>query len=395
MNRIEQIAQHSDVQAALRGFEKRQARAIDLIINIQQIPAPTFDEAARAAFVEKQMRALGLVDVRQDALNNVYGRFPGSGNRGKAPPVIVTAHSDTVFPAGTDLRVRHNGRYIYGPGIGDNATGVAGLLLLAEALRRYRLQPPADIWLVANVGEEGMGDLRGMRAVVHRFGPQASYIVVEGGLHGQIAHQAIGVSRYRITVEADGGHSWGNFGEVSAVHELSRIVAGIAELQVPETPKTSFNVGTIEGGTSVNTIAQQARALLDLRSEEEDTLVWLVGRVREVIQKVKRQVRRRGQSVRVQMTQVGNRPAGHIPRSTPLVVWAEQALRYIDCEQVVYISGSTDANIPLSRGIAAVCVGLTVSGNAHRLDEFIDPTALPGGMQQLLLLTLAAAGFDH
>lgn len=392
MNRIEQIARHAPVQAALASFDARQEKAIDLVIAVQQIPAPTFHEAERAAFVEARFRELGLLDVHQDGLHNVYGRL--SGTAGKGAPLVLSAHSDTVFDAETDLTVRRNGRYIYGPGIGDNAAGVAGLLLLARALKEFDLRVKSDVWFVANVGEEGLGDLRGMRAVAKKFGKEATYIVIEGGLHGQISHQAIAVQRFRIEAETAGGHSWGSFGEPSAVHELARLVAAIDEISVPDSPKTTYNVGVIQGGTSINTIAQSACMLLDLRSEEEGELGRLVKQVRDLVKRARRRHKRERRGVTIHMTQVGHRPAGRIPRTASIVRWAEQALRYIDCAQITYIAGSTDANIPLSQGVAAVCVGLTVSGNAHRLDEYIDPSYLPGGLQQLLLLTLAAADFQ-
>ena len=181
MNHIEQIALEPCVQSAITQFRTRQLDNINLIQAIQQIPAPTFAEAERAAFVESHMLALGLHDVRQDDLHNVYGRFPGQHRRA---PLIITAHLDTVFPLETDLRIRENGRLLAGPGIGDNSTGVAGLLLLAKSLIENQIQLTNDVWLVANVCEEGLGDLRGIRAVVEKFGQSAKYIIVEGGLFG-------------------------------------------------------------------------------------------------------------------------------------------------------------------------------------------------------------------
>lgn len=393
MNRIEKIAQRANVQAALNHFSDCVAEMVELAVAIQQIPAPTFAETKRAAFVQSHFEALDLQDVEKDALHNVYGRYSAPAPAPAThPPIIISAHTDTVFSAETDLTVHHKDGYIYGPGLGDNSTGVAGLLFLAQILQKFNLYPAADLWFVANVGEEGLGDLRGMRAVVERFGREAIYIVVEGGLYGQISHQAIGVRRYRITVNAPGGHSWGSFGNPSAIHELGQIIAAISRLIVPEEPKTTYNVGMIEGGTSINTIAQSANLLLDLRSEEPVALVQLVSTVEGIVTKANGGPHGRKDGVTVSMQLIGNRPAGSIARDAPLVSWAEAALHYVGCQDVTYIMGSTDANIPLSQGIAAVCIGLTKSGNAHRLDEYIDPTYLPKGLGQLLLLTLAAAG---
>lgn len=391
MNRIQQIGHDERVRAAVGQFSRRLARYIDLIIEVQQIPAPTFAEAQRATFIEERFRLLGLRDVVQDGLHNVYGRFPGSDPFAK--PVIVSAHSDTVFPVETDLRVRRNGRYIYGPGIGDNSTGVAGLFILADALASHQLVTQSDIWFVSNVGEEGMGDLRGMRAVVERFGDDATYLVIEGGSHGYIMHEAVGVRRFRVDVSAEGGHSWGSFGHSSAIHVLGHLIAHIDQLDVPHKPKTTYNVGRIEGGTSINTIAQKASMLLDLRSEDATQLKRLVKRVEGMVREAHKAGTRSASKYAVAMTEVGNRPAGRIGRKAPLVQWAVESLEYVECPRITFLRGSTDANIPLSRGIPAVCVGLTVSANSHRLDEYIDPSFLPSGLTHVLLLMLATAGF--
>lgn len=388
MNRIYKIAQDSRVQSALRSFHLQQREQLELIINIQQIPAPTFAEAARAQFVQTRFEALGLCDVFQDELHNVYARLPGEQGRS---PVIVSAHLDTVFPLATDLSVVRNGRYLSGPGIGDNSTGVAGLILIAEAVITHQITLPHDVWFVANVCEEGMGNLRGITAVVDRFGDDATYIVVEGGLFGQVCHQAIGVSRFRIEVSGPGGHSWGSFGTPSAIHVLSRIVAGIDDLKVPEAPRTTYNVGTIEGGTSINTIAQTATMSLDLRSENVKILDKLVQDVRRIGAEIEHSYAADG--IKISMVQIGQRPAGAIPRENPLVQFAIDALNYVGFRNINFMIGSTDANVPLSRGITAVCVGLTQSANAHRSDEYIDPIHLPDGLGQVLLLILAASEF--
>ncbi len=385
MSRIVEIAEDTRVQAALAGFKAKVLEVVELAIAIQQIPAPTFAEARRAKEIKSRFEVLGLVEVHKDQMDNVYGRYPSSSTK-KPLPVIISAHMDTVFPLETDLTVKRDGHFVYGPGIGDNSTGLAGLLLLIKTLKEYELNLSSDVWFVANVAEEGLGDLRGMRAVVDHFGRDAVYIILEGGLFGQISHQAISVRRYRIEVEAAGGHSWGSFGNSSAVHILGHIIAAIDKITLPKEPKSTYNVGIVEGGTSVNTIAQSAHLLLDLRSEEEDALEFLVSQVDEIVKKANRK-----KGVTVYMTQIGNRPSGHIPRDNPLVIWAKEALEYVDCRQIDFVAGSTDANIPLSKGIPAVCVGLLKSGNTHRLDEYIDFSHLPDGLSQVLLLLLAAA----
>jgi len=388
MSHINIIAKDNRVQSALRSFHSRQKQQLELAINIQQIPAPTFAEGERAQFVQAQFEALGLHDVEQDELHNVYARLPGEQ---VGSPVIVSAHLDTVFPMETDLSVVRNGRYLQGPGIGDNSTGVAGLITIAKALKENQLTLPRDVWFVANVCEEGLGDLLGMKAVVDRFGDNATYVVVEGGLFGRVCHQAIGATRFRIGVSGPGGHSWGSFGTPSAIHVLSLIVTAIDELNVPEVPRTTYNVGTIEGGTSINTIAQTASLQLDLRSENVAILERLVKDVRRIVDEVGDSFTAVG--IEISMDVIGQRPAGSIPRESELVQFAVDALNYVGFRNINYMIGSTDANIPLSRGITAVCIGLTESANAHRTDEYIDPIHLPDGLGQLLLLTLAATGF--
>jgi di/tripeptidase len=269
---------------------------------------------------------------------------------------------------------------------------VAGLIILAQALTANQLALPCDVWFVANVCEEGLGDLKGITAVVDRFGNEATYIVVEGGLFGQVCHQAIGVTRFRISVKGPGGHSWGSFGTPSAIHVLGRIVAAIDALKVPEAPRTTYNIGTIEGGTSINTIAQTASLQLDLRSENVTILEKLVKSVRQIVTEVGAGFAADG--IDISMELIGQRPAGSIPRETELVQLAIEALNYVGFRNINFMIGSTDANVPLSRGITAVCVGLTESANAHRTDEYIDPIHLPDGLSQLLLLVLAAAGFE-
>lgn len=390
MNHITDIARRPGVRAALSAFNENLDSILDQIIAIQQIPAPTFDEERRAIYIEKQFQACGLVDVGRDPLNNVYGRSAGhSPNR---PPLVISAHLDTVFPIETDLSVRREGTLLYGPGIGDNSTGVAGLLRIAKALRQHDLAHAADIYFVANVGEEGLGDLRGMRAVVERFGSQATYVIVEGGLFGKLIHQAVGVRRYHIVVTTPGGHSWGGFGVASAIHVLGRLIVDIDSLTVPAIPKTTYNVGIIQGGLSINSIANSADLWLDLRSEGSDSLEMLVKDVEGIVRTRNQQYATEGKAVEIAMEQVGNRPAGSISRQSPVVAFADAALRVMGCEDVHYLASSTDANIPLSRGYQAVCLGLTNSGNSHRPDEFMDKTNLPAGLGQLLLVALAVAG---
>lgn len=384
MKTIEGWLRDPAVRAACDSFGDG-AEVVETAIAIQQIAAPTFAEQRRAAEVERRMRALGLADVATDALGNVYGRRPGQGG---LPGLLIAAHTDTVFPAETDLAVRREGRRVYGPGLGDNSLGVAGLLHLAGAMQRHRPGQRGDVWFVANVGEEGLGDLRGMRAAVERLqGQIGAAIALEGTGQDRIIHAAIGVRRYRVEVEAPGGHSWQDFGAPSAIHTLVRLAEQLTRLAPPREPRSTFNIGVIEGGTSVNSIAQRAALLLDLRSGLPAHLDALVQQVERIVEQARRAA---APEVAVRLLTVGDRPAGSIPSDHPLVRAATRAYETAGIA-VSYGMGSTDANIPLHRGIPAVCVGVGVGENAHRLDEYIETEGVGEGMRALLLLTVAAA----
>lgn len=379
---IQRWREHPSVRRAL--LELADYRPVlETAIAVQQVPAPTFEEAARSAMVLERMQALGLSDVAADELGNVYGCRPGQSRK---PALLIAAHLDTVFPRETNLHVRYEGERVYGPGLGDNSTGVAGLLHLAQAMQNHELPNEHDIWFVGNVGEEGLGDLRGIRAAVTRLRNEiGTVIALEGCDFGTLHHQAIGVRRYRIDVSAPGGHSWGNYGTPSAVHVLVQLAARISSVQVPRSPRTTFNIGVIEGGTTVNTIAETASLLLDMRSVSASALDDLVAQVdRLVFAGIDHP------EVKVRVTTVGDRPSGAIPREHPLVQTAVAAYHAVGAT-VSYQQSSTDANIPLSLGIPAVCVGLTDGGNAHRQDEYILPANLGRGLQALLLLALAAS----
>jgi tripeptide aminopeptidase len=348
-------------------------------IAIQQIPAPTFHEGQRAAYVAQRFK--GLSDVEIDSLQNVYGRLAGTDSR--LPALLVSAHMDTVFELDTPLAVsRQNGR-ICGPGIGDNSLGVAALLAMVDLLRDR--PTAADIWFVANTREEGMGDLGGIRAVYeklkHRLG---SAVVIEGMAYGRIYHAGIAVRRLRIHCKTGGGHSWLHFGRPSAVHTLMQLGAAITQLEPPDSPRTTYNIGVIEGGQSVNTIAPEASLLLDLRSESREALEQLEGQVRRILDTF------RSPEMQIAVEVVGDRPAGAVPPTHPLVTLASDVLAYLGTPPVLE-NGSTDANIPLAAGLPAVTIGITHGGNAHRLDEYIEPAAMRDGLTQLLLLVLGVA----
>ena len=382
-------------------------RILNLAIAIQQIPAPTFHEAARAEFVCARFSDEDLADVEMDGAGNVYARLAGFKCRpgpadivpAKYPPkvpeaqrrgrgegegsgkaLVVSAHLDTIFPSSTDLHFEREPERILAPGIGDNSLGVAGLFGLVWALRERSLTLPGDLWLVANVGEEGLGDLRGMKSLVGRFGSSPlAYIVLEGLALGQIYHRGLGVRRYRVTVRTPGGHSWIDYGQPSAIHELTALSTRIAALEPSHTPRTTLNIGVISGGSSVNTIAAEAMLELDLRSEGVEALEALAGQVEQLVHAAQKP------GVTVETEIVGLRPSGELPADHPLVRLAADCLRAAGVEPHLN-TGSTDANLPLSRGLPSLTIGLTTGGRAHTVHEFINLPPLEKGMDQVLRL---------
>lgn len=348
----------------------------ELAERICMIPAPTGCEGERARFVAAELERRGLV-AEIDEVNNVYARRPGAGS---SKALMLSAHTDTVFPAGTALRVERREGRMTGPGIGDNSLGVAGLLVLLDLLNEAGISTPGDLILVANVGEEGLGNLLGMRVAVDRFEPElGGAIVIEGHDLGRVTHVAVGSKRIRMTVDGPGGHSWGAFGEPNAIHELAAIVTDIARLQVPAEPKTTYNVGLIEGGVSVNTIAPRASAVIDMRSTDPGALAELARDVESIA------ARRTRDTVTVSIEVLGERPAGSTPAFAPMVRAAVDALATLDISAELNAS-STDANVPIARGIPAVCLGLTRGAGAHRLDETIEVAPIRDGLVQLAVL---------
>ena len=350
-------------------------RVLALAIQIQQISAPTFAEGPRAEFVRDLFTKENLEDVSMDSLGNVFARLPGKQK--KAKPLIVSAHTDTVFPAGTKLQVREEAGRVFGPGIGDNSIGVAGLFGILWGIRGKKIQLTHDVWFVANVGEEGLGDLRGMRGVVERFEAEViGYLILEGLALGHVYHRAIGVRRYRITAKTRGGHSWSDYGSPSAVHELAALVTQLTQIRLPREPRTTMNVGTIQGGTGVNVLAAEARCELDLRSEDPAVLAKTVSRVEDIILHWTRE------GVKIQAEVIGERPAGEVSAAHPFVTLALNCAREQELDAAL-TTGSTDANVPLSRGIPAVVMGITTGGGAHTLNEYIDTGPIEKGLESL------------
>lgn len=372
------------VVKALRWIDTHVEPIVEEAIRICEIPAPTFEEAERAAYVKGRFEQLALADVTIDRAGNVRGRRPGvAGGAG----VAVGAHLDTVFPKGTDVRVKRDGSRLLAPGIGDNSVAVASLLAMVEALDAGGVRTVGDLYLTCNTGEEGLGDLKGMKVFVADVKDRVKALVaLEGMKINRIIHTAVGSRRYKITFTARGGHSWGHFPSPSAIHILGRAIADISRLEVPSDPKTTYNVGVVHGGTTVNTIASQAEMLVDMRSVDIRSLADLERRILGIIERTAKE----GDG-KATLDLVGDRPAGSIPGTHPVVETCKAVHRALGLQTFTEAS-STDVNAALGVGLPGVCLSITEGANEHRLDEYIETGPIPTGIKNVLLATVALCG---
>jgi tripeptide aminopeptidase len=358
---------------------------LELTALISAVPSPTGEETAKSLLVERLFATAGLATER-DAIGDVVGVIPGrQPSRAETSRLVVAAHIDTVFPIGTPLEVKRTADRLTGPGVGDNSVAVAAAIKLADLLRIAGEVPAVDVLVTGNVGEEGLGNLRGIREVLASGSDIGAVVALEGHNLGRVTHVAVGSRRFRIIVKGPGGHSWGDFGRPNAIHGLSKLIAELDAIPLPRSPKTTLNVGMISGGVSVNTIAPEASCLLDLRSIDESALRRVSDRVTRLVDRSNR-----GDAVVYAAEPIGERPAGVVAADSPIVQIAASTLAALGLEPS-FDASSTDANVPIAAGIPAVCVGLTTGGNVHRVDEFIDLEPVPNGITQLALLTLALA----
>jgi tripeptide aminopeptidase len=372
MSMPEDLAKYLEISENLRDTIADYAEKICLV------PAPPFMEDVRARYVADLFRELGYEPTIDD-IGNVVVRRSGQGND-KA--IMLLGHTDTVFPEGTEITVKHNNGSMTGPAIGDNSLGVAALLGVARALDEMDVKTAGDLLLVANVGEEGLGNLRGARAAVDQFESElGAVIAVEGHSLGRVTSGGVGSKRIKVTITGPGGHSWGAFGQPSAIHALGHIIHEIDSLTVSSDPKTTYNVGVIEGGVSVNTIAPSATAIIDMRSVDVDSLDDLASRVERIIDS------KNTDQISTEIEVLGERPAGRTPDSEPIVQTGLQVLRSLGMDPYTD-SSSTDANVPISRGIPSVCVGVTHGEGAHRMEETIEIEPIAKGMAQLIKLVV-------
>jgi acetylornithine deacetylase/succinyl-diaminopimelate desuccinylase-like protein len=397
-NAITRLQDMEAYQGALRRLDEEYDRFVKELVQLTEIPAPPFGEEARASTYMTMLRDAGLTNVEMDQIGNVMGLRRGTG---EAPLLAVAAHLDTVFPEGTEVEVRREGNRLRAPGIGDDTAGLATLLAVARVLNETDLETESDLLFIGNVGEEGAGDLRGVKHLFRdgKYKDQiGGFISVESGGQSTITTGALGSLRYRVTFKGPGGHSYGAFGLVSPAYAMGNAIRKVSAISVPETPKTTFNIGIVEGGTSVNSIPFETSMVVDMRSESRDELEKLVeiflDLVHEAVEEenVTRSISE-GQ-IELEMTLVGDRPSGQTSESANIVKFAVAAFEAFGIRPTFRIS-STDSNVPISLGIPAITIGRGgLSGRSHSLDEWVDIEREPTvrGIQVVLTTILAIAG---
>ncbi len=393
---VKQLSDLPKIKQALDHLKVTEPETIAEQIKACEIPAPTFLEAKRGEWFKQRFIELGLKNVRVDKIGNVLGERPGKSN---STMLVLAAHLDTVFPEGTDVKVKREGRegsILKGPGIGDDCRGLAVILAVVRALNQAKIETDGTIIFVANVGEEGLGDLRGVR---HLFNEElkgrATHFISVDGIGLDVTNTAVGVVRYRATFRGPGGHSYGAFGLPSPIHAMGRAIEKISRFEVPKQPKTTFNVGKIEGGTSVNSIAHTSWMEVDMRSVSAAELDKLEAQFKRAVQDSvdeENRTRPNASPIAVELKMVSQRPAGVQPADSPIVKTALAAGASLGFNPKLG-AGSTDSNIPISLKIPAITIDGGGDGKgAHSLDEFFDTTNSHLGTQWALLIALGIVG---
>jgi tripeptide aminopeptidase len=398
---VARLSASPEIRSAFNWFRTQEPQLAQWQLEMARLAAPPFGEGPRAAWLAERFRELGLDDVRVDDVGNVFGIHPGFGRR----YIALSAHIDTVFPAGTPLNVRQQGSRLYGPGVSDNGAGVTAMLAVVALLRSVRLRHALPFLFIGNVGEEGEGDLRGMRHIfaTPRWKDSIAYsLILDGAGSDTIVAEALGSRRFEIIVRGPGGHSWSDFGAPNPIVILARAIEAFCRTPVPASPKSTFNIGVIRGGTSVNSIPESASMRVDLRSTStselerlERSLCVCLDQAVEAEQSAaagRGSAQRKTHAVTSEVVVIGDRPAGELEPNARIL----QVVRAVDAQlgNVAQVQrASTDANIPLSLGREAVAIGGGGSGGgAHTLQEWFDCTGRELGLKRILLTLLALAG---
>src|SRR5207253_4572525 len=395
------LAASAELRSAFAWLRAQEAQFARWQLDVARIPSPPFGEAARATWLANKFHELGLDDVHNDDVGNVFGIHPGFGRN----YVALSAHMDTVFPAGTPLNIRQQGNRLYGPGVSDNGAGLTAMLAIAALLRAVRIRHALPFLFIANVGEEGEGDLRGMRHIFSspRWKDSITYnLVLDGAGSDTVVAEALGSRRFEVIVRGPGGHSWSDFGAPNPILVLARAIQTFAQTPVPASPKTTFNIGVIRGGTSVNSIPESASMRVDLRSTSMAEMERLEVAMRVALDDAVEQEsktpetrvvsQRHTSGVSSEIVVIGNRPAGELIPNARIL----QVIRAVDAHlaNVAQVQrASTDANIPLSLGREAIAIGGGgTGGGAHTLQEWFDCNGRELGLKRILLTLLALAG---
>ena len=392
------LRENPQVRAALDWLKDNLASINDTQAQLTEIPAPPFQESQRAQAVKALLESAGL-SVQIDKTGNVIGSLAGAAVKpGQQEVVVLAAHLDTVFPAGTDTKVRREGERMIAPGISDNGTGLAALVAVARAVASAQMKPNSTILFVADVGEEGEGNLRGMRALVEAYREKMkAVIVLDGSSIDHVTTKALASRRLEAVITGPGGHSWSDFGMPNPINALVRGSARFISTRVPVAPRTTFNLGQIEGGTSVNAVPHEAKLKVDIRSESEDELARLENALRECIaagvrDEMESSRDRSKGKLTFKVELLGSRPGGELRPDSPLLAALRAADEAVGNQSRIERS-STDANIPLAAGIDAIAIGAGGNGGgAHSLQEWYEPAGREVGLRRALLTLLGASG---
>jgi acetylornithine deacetylase/succinyl-diaminopimelate desuccinylase-like protein len=403
---IARLAALPETRVAFLAFRAEEAQFAALQLEMARIPAPPFGEATRSEWLQERFRALGLEEVRTDDVGNVFGIHKSrQTSKPSTQYTALSAHIDTVFPAGTPLNLRQQGNRLYGPGVSDNGAGVAALLAVAAALRASKIALATPILFIGNVGEEGEGDLRGMRHIFSQACWKDSIrysLVLDGAGSDTIVAEALGSRRFEIIVRGPGGHSWSDFGIANPILVLARAIHSFSQTSIPSSPKTTFNVGVIRGGTSVNSIPESASMRVDIRSTSMAEMERLEASLRRAldhsvaeesrVSERRTPSQKRSSGLSCEVVPIGNRPAGELEGNARMLKVIRAVDAYLGNAAQIQ-RASTDANIPLSLGREAIAIGGGgVGGGAHTLQEWFDCSGRDLGLKRILLTLLALAG---
>jgi acetylornithine deacetylase/succinyl-diaminopimelate desuccinylase-like protein len=396
---VRTLAERADVQRALAFVVEDDARTMRDLITLTEIPAPPFQETARGLAYAELLRAAGADSVWTDTEGNVIALRKGQGT---GPVLVLSGHLDTVFPPETDVKVRQSGDTLRAPGVGDDTRGLVTVLAVLRALEAAKVATQGDLLFVGTVGEEGLGDLRGVKHLFRAGGPKIdAFISVDGSDDRRVTHMGLGSKRYRVTYQGPGGHSWGAFGIASPTHALGRAIQLFDEAAATFTasgPRTSYNVGRIGGGTSVNSVPFEAWMEVDMRSESNERLLGVDSILRAVVQQALAQEnegRKADDALTVDVKLVGDRPSGEITPDDELVQRAVAVTRHLGLQPELSRS-STDSNVPIAQGISAITIGGGGrAGDAHALTEWFTNVDGPRGIQRALLIALAYVGVTN